>query len=76
MVSNCNEEEGRLERIKNQKELLKSQIDEITIKIEDMASLGFESQKEIEMLNSQINVANAKVTNNVENKNRYESEIE
>ena len=76
MVSNCNEEEGRLERIKNQKELLKSQIDEITIKIEDMASLGFESQKEIEMLNSQINVANAKITNNVENKNRYESEIE
>ena len=34
--SQCNEEEGRLERVKALKEELKSQIDEITVKIEEM----------------------------------------
>ena len=43
----CNEEEGRLERIKQLKEALKTEIDQITIKIEDMSNIGFESQKEI-----------------------------
>ena len=34
--ANCNDEEGRLERVKNLKEELKNQIDEITLKIEQM----------------------------------------
>lgn len=72
----CNEEEGRLERIKQLKEELKTQIDEITIKIEEMSNVGFESQKEIEMLNSDINVANTRIANNKENSQRYEKEIE
>lgn len=72
----CNEEEGRLERIKQLKEELKTQIDEITIKIEEMSNIGFESQKEIEMLNSDINVANTRIANNKENSQRYEKEIE
>lgn len=72
----CNEEEGRLERIKQLKETLKNEIDEITIKIEEMSNIGFESQKEIEMLNSDINVANTRIENNQENKQRYEKEIE
>lgn len=72
----CNEEEGRLERIKQLKEELKTQIDEITIKIEEMSNIGFESQKEIEMLNSDINVANTRIENNKENSQRYEKEIE
>ncbi len=76
LKNNCNEEEGRLERVKNLKEELKSQIDEITEKIENMSNIGFESKKEIEMLNSDINVANTKISNNVENKNRFEKEIE
>ena len=71
----CNDEEGRLERIKQLKEELKAQIDEITIKIEEMSNLGFESQKEIEMLNSDINVANTRISNNKENFMRYEKEI-
>ena len=72
----CNEEEGRLERIKQLKETLKNEIDEITIKIEEMSNIGFESQKEIEMLNSDINVAKTRIENNQENKQRYEKEIE
>ena len=72
----CNEEEGKLERIKMLKEELKSAIDEITAKIEEMSNLGFESQKEIEMLNSDINVAKTRISNNKENKLRFEKEIE
>ena len=72
----CNEEEGRLERVKALKEELKSQIDEITVKIEEMSNIGFESQKEIEMLNSDISVARTRIENNNENSKRYEKEIE
>lgn len=75
-TSQCKDEEGRLERIKQLKEELKSEIDDITLKIEDMSNIGFESQKEIEMLNSDINVANTRISNNKENKQRYEKEIE
>ena len=74
--SQCNEEEGRLERVKSLKEELKSQIDEITVKIEEMSNIGFESQKEIEMLNSDISVAKTRIENNNENSKRYEKEIE
>ena len=75
-TSQCNEEEGRLERIKQLKEELKFEVDEITNKIEEMSNIGFESQKEIEMLNSDINVANTRISNNIENKKRFEKEIE
>ena len=74
--ANCNDEEGRLERVKNLKEELKNQIDEITLKIEQMSNLGFESKKEIEMLNSDINVANTRIANNIQNSKRFETEIE
>ena len=72
----CNDEEGRLERIKALKEELKSEIDNITESIEEMSNLGFESKKEIEMLNSDINVSNTRIENNKQNKGRFEKEIE
>ena len=72
----CNEEEGRLERVKALKEELKSEIDHITESIEEMSNLGFESKKEIEMLNSDINVSNTRIENNKQNKERFEKEIE
>ena len=71
-----NEEETKLERVKALKEQLKDTIDEITNKIEEMTNIGFESQKEIEMLNSNINVAKTRIENNNENSKRYEKEIE
>lgn len=76
MKSTCNQEEGKLERIQALKEELKVQIDDITEKIESMQNIGFESQKEIEQLNSDINVANTKIQNNIENSSRYEVEIQ
>lgn len=75
-TSQCKEEEEKLEGIKQLKEELKMQIDGITTQIEEMSNLGFASQKEIEMLNSDINVANTRIHNNRENKERFEKEIE
>ncbi len=72
----CQEEEERLEKIKNLKEELKLQVENITSQIEEMSNIGFASQKEIEMLNSNINVANTRIHNNKENKERFEKEIE
>ena len=76
MQSQCNDEEGKLERVKILKEELKSSIDEITEQIENMSNLGFESQKEIEQLNSNINVAKTRITNNNENSVRFTDEIQ
>ena len=75
-TSQCDEEQEKLEKIKQLKEALKEEVDRITNQIEEMSNIGFESQKEIEMLNSDINVANTKINNNKENKQRYEKEIE
>ena len=76
MQSQCNDEEGRLERVKILKEELKSSIDEITETIENMSNIGFESQKQIEQFNSDINVAKTRIANNNENNDRYLKEIE
>ena len=76
MQSQCNDEEGRLEKVKILKEELKSSIDEITETIENMSNIGFESQKQIEQLNSDINVAKTRIVNNNENNDRYLKEID
>ena len=75
MNSTLNQEEGKLEKIKILKEELKDRIDEITTQIEEMQNIGFESQKEIEKLNSNINVAEAKIASNTENIETYKKEI-
>ena len=75
LQSNCNLEEGKIERIKLLKEELKDNLDEITIKIENTQNIGFESEKQIEKLNSDINVAKAKIQNNSENIESYNKEI-
>lgn len=75
-TTQCKEEEEKLERVKQLKEELKTKVEEITNQIEEMSNIGFASQKEIEMLNSDINVANTRIHNNVENKERFEKEIE
>ena len=75
MKTTLRQEEGKLEKIKILKEELKDSIDEITIQIENIQNIGFESQKEIEKMNSNINVANAKIQNNEENIGRYKNEI-
>ena len=76
MNSTLNQEEGKLEKISILKEELKSAIDEITIQIEKTQNIGFESQHEIERLNSEINVSKTKIENNLENIERFKTEIE
>ena len=76
ITSNCNLEEGKLEKIKILKDELKESIDEITNKIESMQNIGFESQKKQEQLNSDINVFKSKIENNEQNEKRFLEEIE
>ena len=75
MRTNLNLEEGKLEKIRIQKEEIKSEIDEITNKIEQMQNIGFESQKQIEQYNSNINVAKNKIQSNKEISERNKAEI-
>ena len=76
MQNTYNLEEGKLEKIKILKEDLKSQIDELTEKIENTQNLKFSSEKEAESLTSEINVAKSKIENNEENRKRFKEEIE
>ena len=65
-----------MQEISDLKEKLKQEIDDITNNIENMQNLGFESEKEKERLNSEINISKERITNNKENDNRYNAEIE
>ena len=76
IASNCNLEEGKLEKIKLLKDELKENIDEITNKIESLQNIGFESQKKQEQINSDINLFKSKIENNEQNEKRYLEEIE
>ena len=73
MQNTCNLEEGKLEKIKILKEELKSQIDDLTEEIENTQNLRFTSQKDVETLTSEINVAKSKIENNEE---KYEKDLE
>ena len=75
-IATCNSEETKLEKILILKENLKAEIEEITDKIEKTSSISFESQKEIEILGANVSVAETRIENNKENKERYEKEIE
>lgn len=76
MQTQCNTEEGKLERLNILKEELKSSIDNVIEEIENISNLAFESQKQIEQLNSEINVAKTRIVNNNENSERYLKEID
>ena len=69
------QEEQKMETINTLKEELKEQINGITEEIEDMQNLGFESSKQIEKMNSDINVAKERMANNEENYARFEKEM-
>ena len=76
MQNTCNLEEGKLEKIKILKEELKGQIDDLTEDIENTQNIRFSSQKDIERLTAEINVAKSKIENNEENRKRFNDEIE
>ncbi len=70
------DEEEKLNEIQRLKEELKIKIDEITNQVEEISNLGFESQKDIEILNSSISVDETKILNNEENKIRLQTETQ
>ena len=69
-------EEAKLSDITERKEKLKQCIDEIIEKIEATQNLGFEVSKKQEQINSEINIANERISNNKQNYDRYLKEIE
>ena len=72
ITSQQKDEENRLSVLQNLKENLKIELEEIITKIEETQNLGFESEKKIEQINSEINVSNERISNNNQN---YESNL-
>ena len=75
-VAQQQDEETKMQEMQNLKEELKTKIDEITEKIEETQNLSFETSKKQEQINSDINIANERISNNKENYDRYLKEIE
>jgi len=75
MNSNYTEAEEKQEKIKELKEALRIELEDITNKIEEMQNIGFESSQKIEKVNSDINVAEERIANNKQNFDRYLLEI-
>ena len=69
-------ENERMSNFQELKEELKQNVDEITLKIEEMQNLGFENDKKKEKLNSDINLNLEKISHNKENFERLDKEIE
>ena len=76
LKSQNQDEDNKMQEMNTEKEKLKKLIDSITEQIENMQNLGFESSKEIEKLNSDINMAKQKIANGLQNITRYQEEIE
>ena len=62
--------------LQNLKENLRNELEEVIAKIEETQNLGFESEKKIEQINSEINVQNERMANNLQNRKTYLKEIE
>ena len=75
-VSQKEAEENKQNVLQNLKQNLKIELDELTNSIESTQNLSFESSKQIEQINSDINVANERIANNKENFDRYLIDIE
>ena len=75
-TNQMNNEDAKMNDIQQRKEKLKQNIDEILEKIEQTQNLGFEVSKKQEQINSEINIANERISNNKENFDRYLKDIE
>ncbi len=76
MTSQKNAEDEKLTYIQELKDSLKQEIDKITIQIEQMQNIGFESSNKIEKINSEIGVSKERIQNNITNKERLQNEIQ
>lgn len=75
LASHYAEAQEKMEHMNDLKEELKQTINQIIEEIETIQNIGFESSKQIEKINSDINVGKERITNNTENYVRYEKEI-
>ncbi len=75
MVSQKEAEDTKMENLQACKEELRQAIDSITTQIEEIQNIGFESTNKIEKINSEIGIANERIQNNINNKQRLENEI-
>lgn len=75
-VSQKEAEENKQNVLQGLKQNLKIELDELTNSIEAAQNLSFESSKQIEQINSKINVANERIANNKANFDRYLKDIE
>jgi len=73
--SQSTDEEAKLNNLQELKDKLKAELDDITVKIEEVQNLSFESTNKIEKINSDINVAKERIVNNELNYQRYLEEI-
>ena len=71
---NKNEKE-KLKTFQDDKEELKNNIERINIQIEEKQNIGFETTRNIEKLNADINLSMQKIETNKENHERYLNEI-
>ena len=69
-------ENEKMENLQKAKEELKNEIDNITLKIEEMQNIGIESTNKIEKINSEIGISKERIQNNSANKERLKTEIE
>ncbi len=69
-------EEVKLEEQKVKKDNLKIELENIIQEIEKMQNLGFEISNRIEKINSDINVTKQRAESNLENIERYKTEIQ
>ena len=76
MQSQKQDEDEKMSKLQEAKEELKQEIDSITINIEELQNIGFESTNKIEKINTEIGISNERIQNNTLNKERLEKEIE
>lgn len=69
-------EENKQNVLQGLKQNLKLELDDLTNSIEVAQNLSFESSKQIEKINSDINVATERIANNKSNFDRYFNDIE
>ena len=68
------EETEKLENLKRNKEQLKIEVDNITLKVEELQNFGFESSNNLEKINSSIILSKEKIVHNNENIQRVQKE--
>ncbi len=69
-------EEEKANQIQTEKETLKETIDKLIEEIEEVQNLGFEVSQKKEQINSEIGISKERISNNLSNRENYQTDIE